>query len=179
MLNSKKAEILFKSGIENYHHNLETARSYFPEICTTHEYDEDIETIETARDAGFKICCGGIIGLGETWEQRIELAFTLKDLDLDSIPLNFLNPVPGTRLGENEKVKPLDALKTVSLFRFINSEKNIGIAGGREITLGDFQSWVIPAGANRIMIGDYLTTKGRSLDMDLEMLDVLKGILND
>ncbi|RPJ81690.1 MAG: biotin synthase BioB, partial [Deltaproteobacteria bacterium] len=123
-----------------------------------------------AASAGLRICSGGILGLGESWEQRIELAATLRDLNVDSIPINFLNPIPGTKLENRPLVKPMEALKSIAIFRMMNPEKDIPICGGREITLKDLQSWVFMAGANGLMIGNYLTTKGRSIDMDMEMI---------
>jgi biotin synthase len=161
---------LKQSGVTNYHHNLETAQSFFPQICTTHEYEEDIQTIRTAAAAGLRVCSGGILGLGESWAQRIELSETLRKLDVDSIPLNFLNPIPGTRLANQPVVKPLDALKAIAIFRMMNPATDITICGGREITLKDMQSWVFMAGANGLMIGNYLTTQGRSAAMDREMI---------
>jgi biotin synthase len=158
------------SGISVYHHNLETARSYFDKICTTHSYDEDIQAVRTARAAGLKVCSGGILGLGETWEQRVELAFTLRELDVDGIPLNFLNPIPGTRMEHMSLLPPAEALKCVALFRLVNPGKEIIICGGREVVLKDFQSWIFFAGANGLMIGNYLTTQGRNITMDMEMI---------
>lgn len=164
------AKRLRSAGITNYHHNLETAESHFHKICTTHEYSCDINTVKIAQAAGLSVCSGGILGLGETWDQRVELAFTLKDLDINTIPLNFLNPIPGTPLEASPLVTPLDALKSIALFRFINPTKNITICGGREKTLKEFQSWIFAAGANALMSGDYLTTKGRSIKTDMEMI---------
>jgi len=164
------ARQLKESGVSNYHHNLETARSYFDEICTTHDYDDDIQTIKIAQSAGLRACSGGILGMGESWAQRIELAFTLKELDVDSIPLNFLNPISGTRMENMPLLPPMEALKVIALFRIINPEKDIPICGGRERTLKDFQSWLFLAGANGMMIGDYLTTAGRNSEMDIEMI---------
>ncbi|MBU4185829.1 MAG: biotin synthase BioB [Proteobacteria bacterium] len=161
---------LKEMGVTTYHHNLETARSYFDQICTTHDYDEDIQTVKIAKSAGLRVCSGGILGLGETWAQRVELAFTLKELDVDSIPINFLNPIPGTRMENRSLIPPMEALKSIAIFRFINPDKDITICGGREKTLGDFQSWIFMAGANGIMIGNYLTTKGRSAEMDIDMI---------
>ena len=161
---------LKKRGITTYHHNLETAGSYFDQVCTTHEYDEDIQTVKMAKSAGLKICSGGILGLGETWVQRVELAFTLKELDVDSIPINFLNPIPSTRMENRSLLPPMEALKCIAIFRFINPDKDITVCGGREKTLGDFQSLIFMAGANGIMIGNYLTTKGRSAEMDMAMI---------
>ena len=172
-LTGDMAKQLKQSGVTNYHHNLETAGSYFHEICTTHDYEEDICTIKEAASAGLRICSGGILGLGESWEQRIELAATLRDLNVDSIPINFLNPIPGTKLENRPLVKPMDALKSIAIFRMMNPEKDIPICGGREITLKDLQSWVFMAGANGLMIGNYLTTKGRSIEMDMEMIGCL------
>ena len=120
MLTEKTAKQLKENGITRYHHNLETAKSYFNHICTTHEYEEDLQTIEYARAAGLEVCCGGILGLGESWDHRVELAFTLKNLDVDSIPLNFLNPIPGTKLENRPFMPPMEALKSIALFRFIN-----------------------------------------------------------
>lgn len=173
MLTELMAKQLKESGITTYHHNLETARSYFGRICTTHDYDEDIHTVKIAESAGLKTCCGGILGLGETWEQRVELAFTLKELGVDSIPINFLNPVPGTKTEKRPLMSPSEALKSVALFRFINPEKDITICGGREVTLRDYQSWIFMAGANGLMLGNYLTTKGRSVKMDIDMIDMI------
>lgn len=170
MLDEDMAKMLKDAGLSRYHHNLETARSYFPNICTTHSYDEDIETLHIAKQVGLEVCSGGIIGLGENWDQRIELAFILKELDVDSIPINFLNPIPGTRLQDMPLTPPMDALKTVAIFRMINPEKDITICGGRERVLRDLQSWIFFAGANGVMIGDYLTTKGRSIKEDMEMI---------
>lgn len=170
MLSEKSAKKLIKSGMTRYHHNLETAESHFDNICTTHTYEEDIETINLAIKHGFKVCTGGIFGLGESWKQRIELAFRLKELNIDTIPINFLNPVAGTKLEKRELVSPMDALKTIALIRIINPEKNITICGGREISLKDLQSRVFSAGSNGLMIGNYLTTSGRDISIDIEMV---------
>lgn len=170
MLTPEKAGRLKAGGVTTYHHNLETARSHFDQICTTHAYDTDIETVKTARAAGFNVCSGGILGLGENWEQRVELAFTLKELGVDCIPLNFLNPIPGTRLEHQPLMTPMDALKSIALFRLINPTKDITICGGREVTLKDYQSWIFLAGANGFIVGNYLTTGGRSADLDIQMV---------
>ncbi|MCF8068217.1 MAG: biotin synthase BioB [Desulfobacterales bacterium] len=170
MVDMKMAKRLTDSGVTNYHHNLETSRSHFDKICTTHEYDEDIDALHAAADGGMNVCSGGIMGLGETWVQRVELAFILKELDVPSIPLNFLNPIPGTRFENMPKLSPMDALKCIALFRMINPDKDITICGGREVTLKEYQSWVFPAGANGLMVGNYLTTKGRRIEIDMEMI---------
>jgi biotin synthase len=173
MLTESAARRLKASGVSRYHHNLETARSHFDQVCTTHDYDEDVETVRVAKAAGLEVCSGCIMGLGETWEQRVELAMTLRDLDVDSIPINFLNPIAGTRMEKRPLLSPMEALRCVALFRFMHPHRDITICGGREVTLKDFQSWVFLAGANGLMIGDYLTTKGRSAAMDIEMIEAM------
>lgn len=170
LLDPAAARKLKAAGIARYHHNLETARSHFGSICTTHDYDDDVETVKAARQAGMLVCSGGIFGMGETWQQRVELAYTLKELDVDSVPINFLNPIKGTRMQDQPLVPAMEALKVIALYRFIHPRKDITICGGRETTLKDLQSWIFAAGANGLMVGNYLTTLGRNLEMDLEML---------
>jgi biotin synthase len=171
LLSPESVRRLAGAGLNRYHHNLETARSHFPAICTTHEYDQDVETVRLARESGLKVCSGGILGLGESWAQRIELAATLAELGVDTVPLNFLNPIPGTPLQDMALLTPHDALKSVALFRLMLPAADITIAGGREKVLGDYQSWLPLAGANGMMIGNYLTTRGRDLEADLRMLE--------
>lgn len=161
---------LAASGIKQINHNLETSRKRFPDICTSHTYDDRVTTIRNAKTSGLKICSGGIFGIGETDEDVLDLAFTLRELDVDTVPLNFLNPIPGTPLGAGAAVKPLDALRTVALFRFVLPAKEIKLAGGREETLRSLQSWMFYAGANSTMIGDYLTTPGRLVNEDIQMI---------
>ncbi len=161
---------LKEAGLTGYHHNLETSESFFDNICSTHDYNDDVETVKNSKKNGFYTCSGGILGLGETWEHRIEMAFTLKELDVDSIALNFLNPIKGTKLENAYYLSPIECLKIIILFRLINPDKDIRICGGREINLRDLQTLVIPAGANGLMIGNYLTTKGRNTEDDLQML---------
>ncbi len=169
----ERARRLKDAGISSYHHNLETARSFFPHICTTHPYDDDIATVREAARAGLRTCCGGILGLGETWEHRVELALTLRELDVDSIPLNFLHPIPGTRLGHRSPLPPMEALRAIAVFRLLHPHRDILVCGGRETTLGQWQSWVFAAGANGLMVGNYLTTAGRALADDMDMLAAL------
>ena len=161
------------SGITRYHHNLETARSYFHEVCTTHDYEADIEAVLLARQEGMAVCSGGVMGLGETWEQRVELAVTLRELDVDAIPLNFLTPIPGTRFEKKSPLKAAEALKIIAITRFLNPTRHITICGGREITLADQQSRLFEAGADGLMIGNYLTTLGRAAADDREMIRAL------
>ena len=169
ILDRERAEELFKAGCVTYHHNLETARSFFPGICTTHDYEEDIQTVIYAKEAGMKVCCGGIFGLGESIEQRTELARAISDLNVDSIPINFLRPIEGTPLENADFLNPMDCLRIIALFRYLNPDKQISICGGREHNLRDFQSWIFMAGASGTMIGNYLTTKGRKQEDDLLM----------
>lgn len=170
LLSPEAARKLKAAGISRYHHNLETARSYFDQICTTHDYEDDVQTVLAAKAAGMLVCSGGIFGMGEDWAQRVELAFTLKELEVDTVPINFLNPIQGTRMQERPLLAPLEALKIIALYRFIHPRRDITICGGREVTLKDFQSWLFLAGANGLMVGNYLTTQGRSMEMDLEMI---------
>ncbi|NNK02287.1 MAG: biotin synthase BioB [Desulfatitalea sp.] len=173
MLSESSARRLKAAGVTRYHHNLETAPSFFNQICTTHDYQEDIDSLRTARAAGLEICSGGIFGMGESWGQRVEMFFMLKQLDVDCIPVNFLNPLPGTRLAHRPLLPALEALSVVALLRFIHPGKDITICGGREITLKELHSWVLFAGANGLMIGNYLTTQGRNMGADMQMLRTL------
>ncbi len=159
------------AGLQHYHHNLETSRSFFPEICTTHDYERAVATVKTAKNAGLYVCSGGIMGLGESWSQRVELAMTLRELEVDSIPLNFLVPVKGTPLENEVGLSPWRALLTIMMFRFVCPTVDIRICGGRQRTFADYQSLVFAAGANGIMVGDYLTTSGRRWRDDERLLD--------
>ncbi len=170
MLDVNGAKRMKDAGLFRYHHNLETARSFFRNICTTHDYDEDIATIGAAREAGLSVCCGGIIGMGESQEQRLELAFTLRDLGVDCVPVNILDPRPGTRLEGTEPLTPLEILVTIALFRFILPDKDIKLCGGKEKNLRQLLPLGILAGCNSLMTGNYLTTTGRSAALDIEMI---------
>ncbi len=165
-----QAKILVAAGIKRYNHNLETSRRFFPQVVTTHSYEDRITTVKNARQAGMQICCGGIIGLGETLEDRVDLAMELRELEVDTVPLNFLNPIPGTPFEENKPVGPIEALQTIAMFRFVLPDRQIKIAGGRETCLRDLQSWMFFAGASSTMVGNYLTTMGRPADQDRQML---------
>ncbi len=160
---------LKEAGLKRFHHNLETARSFFPQICTTHSWEQRLATVRSARKAGLEVCCGGILGLGESLEQRVEFATTLADEAIDSIPLNFLIPIPGTRAEGVETMKPLDILRTISMFRLTNCHAEIKVCAGR-VHLGDLQSMIFLAGANSMMIGELLTVAGGNVDRDLKML---------
>ena len=170
MLDTDRARKLKDAGLFRYHHNLETARSFFDNVCTTHAYEEDIDTVKTAKAAGLSTCSGGIIGLGETMEQRIELAVTLKELDVDCVPVNILNPRPGTPLEDTQQLSPMEILVTIAIYRFILSDKDIKLCGGKERNLRQLLPLGIVAGCNSLMTGDYLTTQGRSPELDKEMI---------
>lgn len=171
LLSEEDARCLRKAGLVRYHHNLETAASFFPRICSTHTYAEDIATVRRAKAHGFSVCCGGILGLGEGWSERIELACTLRDLEVDRVPLNFLTPIPKTPLAGQPLLPPAHALKSIALFRLLLPRAGITIAGGRSRVLGDYQSWTLLAGATGYMLGNYLTTPGRDLAADHTMLE--------
>lgn len=173
LLNENSLQTLKQAGMQHVHHNLETARSHFDTICTTHTYDDQVETVRTAKKLGFDVCCGGIFGMGETREQRIELALTLRELDVDHVPMNFLDPRPGTPLEHVERLTPIECLKVIAVYRLMLPTKDIFVMGGREVNLRDMQSWIFMAGANGMLLGNYLTTKGRSAEDDLKMLEDL------
>jgi biotin synthase len=168
--NQKVADRLKAAGCECYNHNLESSRRFFPEVCTTHTYDERVQTIQHLKKAGIKICSGGIIGMGETREDRCELAFSLKEIGANVVPVNILNPIPGTPFGNREPLPPMEVLKTVACFRFILPKQEIKIAGGRTVNLRDLQSLVFMAGASALMVGNYLTTLNQPVEKDLQML---------
>ncbi len=176
VLSREVADDLKSAGLENYHHNLETAESFFANICTTHTFQENIDTIRHARDAGLKVCSGGILGMGESLDQRVELAETLRELEIDSVPLNFLVPQKGTPLENITPMAPLEILQTIAVYRFMLPRAEIRIAGGRPF-LRDLQSMVFMAGASALMIGDYLTTSGRQVEDDLQMLKDLGVVI--
>jgi len=153
-------------NIEHYHCNLETAPSYFPKLCTTHTIDEKLKTISYARNVGLKICSGGIIGMGESMQQRVEFAIALRDIQADSIPINILSPVKGTPLEDTKLLSEEDILTTIAIFRFINPKANIRFAGGR-IQIKHFQHKALHAGINAALTGDYLTTVGSNTEEDV------------
>jgi len=162
---------LKEAGMTAYHHNLEVSRSFFPNICSTHEYDRDVQTVRDSVNAGLYVCCGGIFGLGETWAHRAELAFLLKELGVQSVPINFLNPIPGTPMEGREVLSEDEALRIIAMYRFILPDRDIRVCGGRSIVFSDNSAQkVLRAGANGIMVGDYLTVKGVSIDEDMKNL---------
>ena len=170
LLDAADLRALRDAGLRRYHHNLETAESYFPAICTTRRWADGLRPIAAARRVGLSTCCGGIFGLGESRAQRVELLAALRDLGVDSVPLNFLHAVPGTRLERQPPLPPLEALQCVAVARLMLPDREIRVCGGRGRVLGDFQSWVFAAGADGLMVGGYLTTPGRPVADDLRMV---------
>lgn len=164
------ANRLRAAGLECYNHNLETSARFFPSVCSTHSYEERLETIRYLRNAGVTICSGGIIGMGETREDRCDLAFALKAVGATMVPLNFLNPIPGTPFADLPAVAPLEILKTIACFRFILPQQEIMIAGGRVVNLRDLQPLIFMAGASALMVGNYLTTVNQPVEKDLQMI---------
>jgi len=175
MLTSEQVEQLSAMGVHRYNHNLETARSFFTNVVTTHTWEERWQTLSMVRDAGMEVCCGGILGMGETLEQRAEFAADLAELNPDEVPLNFLNPRPGTPFGDLEVLPASEALKAVAAFRLALPRAMLRFAGGREITLGDLGAKQgILGGINAVIVGNYLTTLGRAAEADLELLEDLQ-----
>lgn len=175
MLTQDQVERLSAMGVHRYNHNLETARSFFTNVVTTHSWEERWGTLQMVREAGMEVCCGGILGMGETLEQRAEFAANLAELDPHEVPLNFLNPRPGTPFGDLDVLPATEALKAVAAFRLALPRTMLRFAGGREITLGDLGAKKgILGGINAVIVGNYLTTLGRPAEADLELLDDLQ-----
>ncbi|HZC73326.1 MAG TPA: biotin synthase BioB [Jatrophihabitans sp.] len=174
MLTQEQVDELAEIGVHRYNHNLETARSHFAEVVTTHTYDERWDTCQLVRKAGMELCCGGIVGMGESVEQRAEFATQLAALDPDEVPLNFLNPRPGTPFGSLHPMSAVDALRTVGTFRLVMPRTMLRFAGGREITLGDLAERGVRGGVNAVIVGNYLTTLGRPAGEDIAMLADLR-----
>jgi len=171
MLTQEQVDELAAMGIHRYNHNLETARSFFPNVVSTHTWEERWDTLSMVGKAGMEVCCGGILGLGESLEQRAEFAAQLASLDPDEVPMNFLNPRPGTPLEEQTVVSPTDALRAIAAFRLAMPRTILRFAGGREITLGDLGTRDgLLGGINAVIVGNYLTTLGRPATQDLDLL---------
>jgi biotin synthase len=181
ILSPRQARTLAEAGVHRYNHNLETARSFFDQIVTTHTWDERFDTCRLIRAEGMELCCGVLLGMGETDAQRVELLGQLRDVEPAEVPLNFLNPRPGTPLGDRELVSPLEAIRWIALFRLALPSVILRLAGGREVTLRELQALGMTAGINALIVGNYLTTLGRSPDEDLQMLEDLQmpvGVLS-
>jgi biotin synthase len=170
IVTKEQIEYLKACGVTMLHHNLETSERYFPSICTTHSYRERIQTIQTARECGMRLCAGGIFGLGEDLRDRIDMAFELRKLGVSVIPMNFLCAIEGTPLAGQSPLPPMEILSIISLYRFILPDKEIKICGGRDANLRDLQSMIFLAGADSMMIGNYLTTAGREPERDWQMM---------
>jgi biotin synthase len=181
ILTDEQARRFSEAGVHRYNHNLETARSFFPQIVTTHTWDERFDTCKLVREHGMELCCGVLFGMGESDEQRLELLGQLRDLEPAEVPINFLNPRPGTPLGDRELVPALEAIRWIAMARIALPDVILRYAGGREVTLRDLQSMGMTSGINALIVGNYLTTLGRSPDEDLRMLEDLRmpvGVLS-
>jgi biotin synthase len=175
MLSQEQVDLFAEWGVHRYNHNLEAAKSYFPDVVTTHSYEERWETCQMVREAGMELCCGGLVGMGETLEQRAELAAELASLDPHEVPLNFLNPRPGTPFSDQEIMSSADALRAIGAFRLAMPRTILRYAGGRELTLGDLGTRDgLLGGVNAVIVGNYLTTLGRNADEDLALLTELE-----
>lgn len=172
-LDKQRAQDLVQCGVTRYHHNIETAPSFFPQICSTHSYADKLETIHIARAAGMEICSGGIISMGETPQQRIEMAYTLKELNVDCVPINILNPIAGTRLEHQPLLSTDQILRTIAMFRIIMPDKTLCFAGGRQNAMGKDEYKGYEAGINALIAGDFLTTQGKDLKEELSNLTAL------
>jgi biotin synthase len=168
-LTKDRLSFLKAAGLHRYHHNIETSREYFPKVCTTHSFDERLEVLGHARAVGLSVCSGGILGMGESMDDRVKMAFLLRELDVDSIPLNFLMPMKGTPLENSTPLASLEALHSIALFRLVLPGKQIRICGGRG-SLGQLHPLIFAAGADGFMIGNYLTTSGLDPEQDLKMV---------
>jgi biotin synthase len=175
MLTQEQVDDLRDMGVHRYNHNLEAARSYFPQVVTTHSYEERWDTCLMIKESGMELCCGGLVGMGETLEQRAELAAQLSELEPHEVPLNFLNPRPGTPFGDLPLMPANDALRTIAAFRLALPRTILRYAGGRELTLGDLGTRDgLNGGINAVIVGNYLTTLGRDPKEDLALLEDLK-----
>jgi biotin synthase len=172
LLNESQAQRLAAAGVDKVNHNLNTSREYYSEICTTHTFDDRMDTLRNVRKAGLQLCSGGIIGMGERREDIVEMAFSLQELSVESIPLNFLHAIEGTPLQQKEYLSPRDCLRALIMFRFVNPSSELRIAGGRERHLRSLQPFGLLV-ANSIFVGDYLTTKGQAPNEDYQMIEDL------
>jgi len=173
ILNESQLKRLAQAGMKRYNHNLETSRSHFGKIVTTHGYDDRINTIKASVNAGLGVCAGGLFGIGETESDRVDMALLIRDLGVDMAPLNFLHPIPGTPMGDQTPLAPREILRIIALYRFILPRTSLKVAGGRVLNLRDMQSWIFYAGCTSIISGNYLTTAGRAVEDDMRMLSDL------
>jgi biotin synthase len=169
-MTKERAERLKMIGVKRYNHNLETAETYFSQICRTHDFSDRVNTARIVKEAGLELCCGGIIGMGETTRQRLELAYSIRDLSPDEVPINILIPKSGTPFESLHGVSPIDAIKTIAVWRFLMPSPIIKIAAGREVYFRDNDNLALRAGANGIITGGYLTTNGNDPSRDIQMI---------
>ncbi|MGE0555574.1 MAG: biotin synthase BioB, partial [Gemmatimonadales bacterium] len=165
-----QAERLAEAGVDRFNHNLESSRSFYPGVCSTHTFDDRITTVKRAKAAGMEACCGGIIGMGETLQDRVELALELRALEVESIPVNFLDPRPATPLADRTAPSPEECLRALAMMRFVNPTRDIRVAGGREVSLGALQALALLP-ANSMFVNGYLTTPGAGWEADLAMIE--------
>jgi biotin synthase len=170
LLREGQAEQLAAAGVTRFNHNLESSRAFYPEVCSTHTWDDRVATVRRARAAGLEACCGGIMGMGESEDDRIALAFELQALEVESIPVNFLDPRPGTPLGARDRLSPMDCLRLLCMFRFANPSRDLRIAGGREVNLRHLQALALWP-ANSLFVNGYLTTPGAGYEADIRMIE--------
>jgi biotin synthase len=170
ILTADQATQLAQAGVNRFNHNLESSKRFFPEICTTHSWQDRVDTIRAAKNAGMEACCGGIVGMGEDKEDRVAMAFELRALEVESIPINFLDPRPGTPLGDRDRLSPSDCLKTLAMFRLVNPKSDLRVAGGREEALRSQQPLALYV-ANSIFSEGYLTTGGQGVESDKRMIE--------
>lgn len=170
ILTVEQMQRLAAAGLDRYNHNLETSERYYAQIVTTHKYADRVNTVKAAKQASLGVCCGGLFGIGESHSDRIDMAMALRKLEIDMVPMNFLHPIEGTPLGNAEEIPPKEILRIIALYRFILPKSHLKAAGGRVLNLRDMQSWIFPAGVTSILTGNYLTTAGRSVEEDMQML---------
>ncbi|HOW69660.1 MAG TPA: biotin synthase BioB [Phycisphaerae bacterium] len=170
VVTESQARRLAALGVQRYNHNLQTSRRFFPYITATHRYDERLQALRNLKAAGIELCCGALFGMGETWSDRLDLAFELRALEPVVVPLNFLIPIAGTPLAGQRPLEPLECLKIIAIYRFILPTQDLKVAGGREVNIRDLQSWIFAAGATSFLIGNYLTTCGRPAEADRKMV---------
>lgn len=175
ILNKEQLRRLKEAGLVGFHHNLETSRGFFPKICSTHDYEEDVQSVRDAVEIGLYVCSGGIFGIGESWDDRVELAYELKSLNVHSVPINFLNPIKGTPLENMPILTEDEALKIIAIYRFILPDRQIRVCGGRNRVFTEGSKFkILVSGASGVMVGDYLTTTGFPIDSDLSDMERLK-----
>ncbi len=179
IMHREQLQRLKEAGVSRYHHNLESSREFFPKVATTHTFEERVATIRAAQETGLEVCAGGIVGLGETEDDRISMAVTLRDLEVDSVPFNILIPLPGTPLADRPMLSPKEILRAIALFRLICPEGPLRLCAGRESALDDLLGMAFMAGADGMMIGGYLTQRGRTPEADHQLVNRMQELWSD